>query len=317
VYYKWLLVDPKDSPYATFRFHYRSWNNLRLLHLTPQNSIRSLIPTSETRHIIVPITSYGCDADSSCSLNAAVNSTRPPEEDVEHEQHTQDSGRCSGFLNSVDPPQRLGPHALHIYKQRQYNTPADLCYPSRSISEDRAPHLRSISEESHAASIAASLLPDIEDDSFSTDDIEIGIATKVALPSEGSGLLSLTSVDNIPSTPESIESMSAPAYQPHPTRQPSPSRTMLWIENSNFSGNPISQHASCSTDFALGEKTQSRLIKGQRESAPYGLISKFETFTIPESVWMKGSLDPSPTPSTPAKRVLKRSQTVPNGIFDG
>lgn len=35
MYYDWLLIDPKHSPYAIFRFHYRSWKNLRQLSLVP------------------------------------------------------------------------------------------------------------------------------------------------------------------------------------------------------------------------------------------------------------------------------------------
>ncbi|EPE09754.1 oxidoreductase-like protein [Ophiostoma piceae UAMH 11346] len=34
-YYDYHLVDAKDSPYASFRFHYRSWENLRSLQLAP------------------------------------------------------------------------------------------------------------------------------------------------------------------------------------------------------------------------------------------------------------------------------------------
>jgi len=33
IFYDWLLKDPKDSPFATFRFHYRSWTNLKQLNL--------------------------------------------------------------------------------------------------------------------------------------------------------------------------------------------------------------------------------------------------------------------------------------------
>lgn len=35
MYYDWLLIDPKHSPFATFRFHYRSWKNLHQLNLVP------------------------------------------------------------------------------------------------------------------------------------------------------------------------------------------------------------------------------------------------------------------------------------------
>ncbi|CAK7267001.1 hypothetical protein SEPCBS119000_002315 [Sporothrix epigloea] len=34
-YYVYHLLDPKDSPYVSFCFHYRSWENLKLLQLAP------------------------------------------------------------------------------------------------------------------------------------------------------------------------------------------------------------------------------------------------------------------------------------------
>lgn len=39
VFYDWLLLDPRDSPYATFRFYHRSWAGLRRLGVIPQPRI--------------------------------------------------------------------------------------------------------------------------------------------------------------------------------------------------------------------------------------------------------------------------------------
>lgn len=39
-YYEWILVDPKDSPYARFRFHYRSWDQLQDLQLIREDHPR-------------------------------------------------------------------------------------------------------------------------------------------------------------------------------------------------------------------------------------------------------------------------------------
>lgn len=36
------LIDPKDAPFATFRFHYRSWQNLLQLNLIPSEDLDSL-----------------------------------------------------------------------------------------------------------------------------------------------------------------------------------------------------------------------------------------------------------------------------------
>lgn len=44
--YNWHLKDPKDSPFATFKFHYRSWDSLTSLNLIPNNYPRTLLPAS-------------------------------------------------------------------------------------------------------------------------------------------------------------------------------------------------------------------------------------------------------------------------------
>jgi hypothetical protein len=41
--YDWLLIDPTDKPFATFKFHYRSWDNLSSLQLIPINHPRNLL----------------------------------------------------------------------------------------------------------------------------------------------------------------------------------------------------------------------------------------------------------------------------------
>ncbi|KAH7152995.1 hypothetical protein EDB81DRAFT_855491 [Dactylonectria macrodidyma] len=38
-YYSWHLIDPKECPFASFRFHYRSWRNLQQLSLVPALAI--------------------------------------------------------------------------------------------------------------------------------------------------------------------------------------------------------------------------------------------------------------------------------------
>jgi hypothetical protein len=37
-FYTWSLLDPKDSPYATFRYHYRSWAKLQCLNVVSTRS---------------------------------------------------------------------------------------------------------------------------------------------------------------------------------------------------------------------------------------------------------------------------------------
>lgn len=47
-YYDYHLIDATDAPYATFRFHYRSWENLRLLHLAPSGKSHVLRASPST-----------------------------------------------------------------------------------------------------------------------------------------------------------------------------------------------------------------------------------------------------------------------------
>ncbi|KAJ8065059.1 hypothetical protein OCU04_005772 [Sclerotinia nivalis] len=55
-YYDWHLKDAKDNPFATFKFHYRSWDSLQVLHLIPPDHPRILqaqVP-SMARHLMAP-----------------------------------------------------------------------------------------------------------------------------------------------------------------------------------------------------------------------------------------------------------------------
>lgn len=45
-FYDWHLRDPKERPFATFQFHYRSWDSLISLQLIPSDHGRNLLPAS-------------------------------------------------------------------------------------------------------------------------------------------------------------------------------------------------------------------------------------------------------------------------------
>jgi len=47
-YYDYILVDPKDEPYADFLFHYRSWEFLQSLQLIPSSHPRALLKPSKS-----------------------------------------------------------------------------------------------------------------------------------------------------------------------------------------------------------------------------------------------------------------------------
>jgi hypothetical protein len=43
MFYNWFLLDPKDTPFAAFKLHYRSWDSLASLQLIPTNHPRALL----------------------------------------------------------------------------------------------------------------------------------------------------------------------------------------------------------------------------------------------------------------------------------
>jgi hypothetical protein len=45
-FYDWHLKDPKDKPFATFQYHYRSWDSLIQQQLVPPEHPRALLPAS-------------------------------------------------------------------------------------------------------------------------------------------------------------------------------------------------------------------------------------------------------------------------------
>ena len=47
-FYDYILVDPKDEPYAAFLFHYRGWEHLQSLQLIPPSHPRSLLKPSSS-----------------------------------------------------------------------------------------------------------------------------------------------------------------------------------------------------------------------------------------------------------------------------
>lgn len=51
-YFDWLLEDPKDDPFVTFRFHYRSWDSLEALQLVPEMCDRELLPAFSLKNCL-------------------------------------------------------------------------------------------------------------------------------------------------------------------------------------------------------------------------------------------------------------------------
>jgi len=207
-FYDWHLKDPKDSPFATFKFHYRTWDNLINLQLIPDNHPRTLLPASP----------------SILSLNGAsqdLHSKLEEDTDEEEREAIEQLKRSMSSIISNDPwltsvfddsPERLPsdhgsrssftipPETAPLFSGRPlpkvptsrfsaavidmptsphngFKGPLNRPLPEiptrdsslRRQRDDNDSHSRSSSGISHSPSIAASLIPYVERDTASPE----------------------------------------------------------------------------------------------------------------------------------------------------
>jgi hypothetical protein len=94
-FYDWHLLDPKDRPFATFNFHYRSWDSLISLQLVPEDHPRALLFPSP----------------SILSLNGHSLRLKPEEEETalraEHERMNRDAQIRKGAPDSLGADDKI------------------------------------------------------------------------------------------------------------------------------------------------------------------------------------------------------------------
>ncbi|KAK0101432.1 hypothetical protein ONS95_006605 [Cadophora gregata] len=252
-FYDWHLKDPKDSPFVTFKFHYRSWDNLINLQLIPDNHPRTLLPASP----------------SVLSLNGASQDLHTKlEEDTDEEEKqiieqlkrsmssiiSNDPWLTSVFDDSPErPPSKQGsrssfnvpPEITPLFSSRRLpevptsrfsaaviDKPASPQnnwngyldrplpeIPTRDSSLKRQRHdpdsrSRSSSGISHSPSIAASLLPYVERDTASPEPV-LGVAKFAKVEVTTSPMMPSPSPSALPSSP-SLDDTNLP--EPNPAK---------------------------------------------------------------------------------------------------
>ncbi|KAI4594897.1 hypothetical protein LQW54_005579 [Pestalotiopsis sp. IQ-011] len=70
-FYDWLLIDAKNAPYASFRFHYRSLKYMLQLNLIPQSESRLLLPRIDSSFSAVSVTPINENEVSVTTMTAA------------------------------------------------------------------------------------------------------------------------------------------------------------------------------------------------------------------------------------------------------
>ncbi|EON63363.1 hypothetical protein W97_02590 [Coniosporium apollinis CBS 100218] len=120
-FYKFALIAPVDEPYATFRYLYRSWDQLRALGITDQgdpcrgflsadsaSSASSLvnITAADVRHANTPATCLSSSSSSSSSSDGAPNDTTTAGHATADKNITNDPSRSYKRL-SIPPSRAL------------------------------------------------------------------------------------------------------------------------------------------------------------------------------------------------------------------
>lgn len=248
-YYDYILVDPKDQPYAAFLFHYRSWEFLQCLQLIPSSHPRVLLkPSNSFAFLAGPSTSKGVkeDDDTDQLDSNDDNDFWVPQEDspqalahiwqlrsskVLEGRHdspghigTQDEAFKSSSLSLEQRNSQAGiPISAFSVPQATLNEWAyDRPLPRLPKAKSSFDHSRNSSTSSNAPSITPSLLPwvDRDSDNPSPEPI-IGIAVTAQVL--GSSLIpdgSLTDRSSYSSNDWSLETPSQRTQPPRPMSNP-------------------------------------------------------------------------------------------------
>ncbi|KAK4178727.1 hypothetical protein QBC36DRAFT_233578 [Triangularia setosa] len=323
-YYTFILMDPKESPFASFRFHYRTWGNLEQL---------SLIPTKELDFLrtISPNTKHDGGLDLNLPEDDLLEEIRSPlensdeavfEDSEEVEPESVLRRKPSVYVLNT-PPERFQvstskavlpqpSKALRdCYRESYLQRPLPelpIHQPSGRPSR-RSSAASAVSAVSGTPSITPSLSQHIDDDSFSLDNTEFGMATiarRVRSPESVRQLI----------TPEAEEENDAGNGEEYSISnyEMSPLSTNGSISDSKLSPGgylpmtgskfdnglaaftPPHQHQpSCPLRQYVRQPSVSFFHPQQEHQNIDQLITQQETLTLTEAQWMSRSPSPPPT----------------------
>ena len=210
-FYDWHLKDPKDWPYASFKFHYRSWESLQSLNLIPSDHPRSLLPPSAS---VLSLVGFSRAEHERLKEEAAPTTEESPTKTSETSETSEtsampwltsvfddipDSAKSRDKREFVVPSEIVENYSLRFpvpaptskfsaavidkpSPPRGSPTPHNVNRPLPQIPSRKSSlkHRRNVSSVStNAPSVAASLKSYIDRDSPSPEPAEIGIAEAV------------------------------------------------------------------------------------------------------------------------------------------
>ncbi|KAL2138530.1 hypothetical protein VTI28DRAFT_6626 [Corynascus sepedonium] len=226
-FYDWYLLDARDSPFAIFRFHYRSLNNLKQLNLiSPATELERLCSTSpkDLRTLIqVQVSELASDGSKDSSSQSSDSDEAVFHEcneevlasrnDDAEDAEDHDLKRPPKLFPALTSDTRL-PQPSKMLRDASFES-----YLQRPLPELPLENFNRISRRSSAESttsttpsITPSLLRYVDEDSFDPDSFEVGVAHLVQLPPSestigiiqaGNGDLADCSISDFETSPKS------------------------------------------------------------------------------------------------------------------
>ena len=200
-FYDWHLLDAKDSPFVSFRFHYRSWKNLEQLNLIPDSELELLRKASPKalKNSAISGFDFGELNDGPADQSSQSESSN---EDIfqgclPHRGMTTDHEEPHFFLKSppeLFPVSSSGPRVPQPSKAlRDGYRESYLQRPLPELPTEAPPGLSRRSSVASSMSITPSITPSllryVEEGSLDDpNEIEVGVAQLVRLPPSESTL---------------------------------------------------------------------------------------------------------------------------------
>ncbi|KAH6845552.1 hypothetical protein B0I37DRAFT_434770 [Chaetomium sp. MPI-CAGE-AT-0009] len=200
-FYDWHLLDAKDSPFVTFRLHYRSLQNLKRLNLIPATELKLLCSVSpKVLRTIAQAQAASELLDNTSEEQSWLSGSGSADEAVFHDCRERREEPGAGdhreeetefyFLKS--PPERFPavPSKFRVPQPSKALRDASLeSYLQRPLPElpvDAPGRLSRRSSAGSAISAALSITPSLqqyaEEGSLNPEDVEVGVAQLVELP---------------------------------------------------------------------------------------------------------------------------------------
>lgn len=318
-------------PYATFRFHYRSWDHLESLQLIPASHPRTLLPSSSSYMTLfdqVRLDSAGDDMDQAMIDDYGENETVLPEESAPWTVAVsplckvptlfdQNADKADGIRQHDDYRTYLSSSAslngdqtrLHIPVSSSSASQAYLNYwdgdrplPELPAHKHSISHSRKSSVSSHAPSIAPSLLTWLDRDSEAgSPEPIIGLAAVVPVPRSPNAEYSFP--EEHTSFSSSDSSIQAPFYLSRPSPQASsPTRTLPPPEVEDVLPASVTirkpRHRSSATILHRHARKQEDDIESEKLNHKEACVGT-TTSISPEAQWLSRQRTPSPSKKNP------------------